>query len=184
MKTKILLFALDYDGCFGFSTTDEIKIKNTAFFDFAKKKIERSFSDGAEFCKIILIIGSNRQTPENDSYNSSRNGNGSCAFLLPAIQDGLNELLKKELDSKKVSVEISPFMMPDLYHKKPPGTTFSLIQKVVKEAARVEDLPTIFDKNKITLLYTITHHTLNTVSIPDSTFSMDCCFLMIWSAPF
>lgn len=162
MPKKILLALVDYDGCAGYPIAEKIRDRNMGLYDYLFEQI-KEYQKAGFVCEVIFCIGSARQSYSVDRHNADKTDyffddmredapTGSCLNMLPALISGLTELLDKK---NVVDVSISPsyFLLPDLYHDLPEGTTYErMMQEWSKPLMRVQP-EFLFDDDKVTLVY-------------------------------
>lgn len=159
-REKTLVIMADYDGATGAPTQHDIKQKNQAMFHFIASEIQRYAQWGVR-CKVVLAIGSARQSVSTDALNFSQNKNGSCANLLPALEAGLRDVLAKK-QMANIEMHQFKFLVADLYGGYPDGYTLGEMKRLLLDGSLELQLKSqtrsvveccVYDERKIVLLF-------------------------------
>ena len=138
-KERILIVAVDFDGCMGhslFTTNYKQMLKDNEGKSPQEMKealkgvllqsnptlmedIQRR-SEGYD--RVVVIVGSNRQSAYKDQHDGQKNKNGSCFTATEMLAEALQEKTGKP-------VELDPYLMFDSILGVKPGTNFRLGQQ-------------------------------------------------------
>lgn len=100
-KNNILAIALDFDGCYCYIQNKKIT-DHSLFHQYLIQIIQED-----KYEKIILLVGSLRQSRDSDVYNHTHNQNGSITQSLPYLQN----FLKKHFN---IPVQINSWLLEDV----------------------------------------------------------------------
>lgn len=139
--------SFDFDGCLFnrnyqmLTEEDRLILANSVFIEKITKEIQSE-----QFEKVILMVGSNRQSLAIDQANTGTKG--SC---YPAL-----EKLCKEFQSRvsPITCEIDHYLLADTYGQTPDGENF---KKALQQDENYKYSHWLFDDSKLTLLYAQMH---------------------------
>ena len=144
---RIIAFSLDADGCLfndKYLLDHKLIPGNTALLSHMLHQ--------AEYIKLIILVGSNRQSYDLDQHNSIQNKTMSCFVAVKDITNYLSiQLIHQD-------VWLDRFLMADIYQDLFAGTAFNQAIDPFHTGPHAE---TVFDRSKITLLYAQIHKLAN-----------------------
>ena len=169
MPEKINLKLYDVDGClyhafrqdtFKAATGPEDWLLKTNE-EFLKQEVKRIIAKG--FTKLIIAFGTNRQDYGTDLLNTFKNTRPShtCVPLLPILQSYFSNHVN-------CKVVLEPFLMADLYHDIPGGTSYLAMLKDIYVKKSQDHKSWVFDDNKVSLIYAYAHRTASLHASDDS----------------
>ena len=114
------------------------------------KLIQHLLDCQKDFTTLIIAIGSNRQSPDEDYNNMINNNTGLFAHDIGVFATHLGTLLPKKI------IKVEKITLRDIVDNYPIGTTFD----EMRVAKKLEYKPTKYqqDKSKFMLLYLLMHH--------------------------
>lgn len=164
MPRKILVLAMDFDGCV-FNRTylhsksaNRLIETNGLFFEFVKQELSKN-----NYEQIILTVGSNRQSKELDYINSCMRSSESCFPAMIKLQNEINLRFKTPCN-------VNPILLTDVFNDRKSGDTFN---HALENDKNYEFPRSIWDANKTTIPYTHMHDIASENSDAEITY----CFL-------
>lgn len=124
---KTLVISIDFDGCADTSTGKQHIIQNVVGFVDQYPSVQR----------IIVLIGSLRQSLESDYFNATQNAKYHDNLLLSCYQIGtlFIQQLRDALSTSgsNIIVEFDPLMMSDILNDLELGATYQALQSFYKQ---------------------------------------------------
>jgi hypothetical protein len=123
-----LVMSIDFDGCADTSTGKQHIIQNVVDFVDQYPSVQR----------IIVLIGSLRQSLDSDYYNATQNAKYHNNLLLSCYQIGtlFIQQLRNTLSTREsnITVEFDPLMMSDILNDLELGATYQSLQSFYKQS--------------------------------------------------
>lgn len=111
--SKIYVLSLDFDGCIfiGYQDSEAFVAANQPFIKTIIARVKQE-----NFSKLILMIGSNRQSLETDIFGCCLLKTPSCFFVYQQLAAEFN---------KHIPCELDPYLLADSYGNQPAGENFN-----------------------------------------------------------
>lgn len=140
---RVYAYSIDHDGCGECDELMNIVIKDI---------VDRLKSESNAM--VVLLVGSFRQSIDDDIYNMGRNKNDSCYDRMMMLRF----VLRRRYESLKDRILLCPILLLDIAHDKPLGYFFKKAARLISAgqyAADDEDKLNMswHDENKIAMHY-------------------------------
>jgi len=150
-EQKFIAHSIDYDNCLSCpraihqqSRQTSFAVENKGLLDYIRAK--------ANGQPTVLLVGSNRQSYDLDQHNARQNKNGSCFAKYGEL---VRDFARRQQD-----VRLERLLMADVYNDLPNGTSFN--RAVDHPRDKQMHVNTVFDEDKISLLYAQVHSLAST----------------------
>lgn len=116
------------------------------FFDTLIKSIIKN-----NYQQVIVMIGSNRQSPGGDTHCSRVNKNGKFFPIFPHIA----HILRERLAPHNILVNTDTILLSDIYQLLEPGTCY---QHAIENNLAAEEHDFVYDPNKFNIVFAQMHY--------------------------